>query len=187
MNQIFMLLSLLISLATNVTFSSESVLLTHIDSHTFKKDRHLESALKEVFLSSFETVYKDEWTDQFKEYALQVFSRYIERFKTTDDMILVMASNESSVAGWALFDYHDQKAILELICVEPAFWRKGVGRKLVFSIRELLPDINHIAVVTRKANAISPHFYKSLGFKKTEFMLAEYEGQQMQGFEWLLK
>lgn len=161
-----------------------SASLVKVDASRIVNDPQFEAALKDTFVSAFKTIYKNEWDDRFQEYMLQIFSRYLERFKSTDDMVLVVASNESALAGWALFCHEDHHAIIELICVDPKFWRQGIGRKLVFSIQDYIPAIDHLAVVTRKANAMSPYFYESLGFKRTEFKLAEYHSEEMQGFEW---
>lgn len=99
-------------------------------------------------------------------------------------MLLIAAHKDSEIVGWALFKRENESALLELLCISPQCWRQGIGRKLVFSICDYFPEVSHISVATRKINAISPHFYEGIGFKKTDFMLPEYSEENMQGFEW---
>lgn len=143
----------------------------------------VELNLKTVYFKSFNEVYRSHWSMEFEEAVLGSFNTYIERLKQSNDMVLVMATMDDALSGWILFYKEQQRAIVELICISPEYQRKGLGKKLIFSIRECWPEVTSIAVVTRKINLISPLFYESLGFRKTNFMLPEYNPADMQGYE----
>lgn len=145
-----------------------------------------EHALKNIYAKSFYTVYEEHWSHELNESILEGFATYISRFKNSNDMLLALAQEDSNIIGWVLFYIEKQNAIVELICVDPAHWRKGIGKSLIFSIKEYCPTIKRLAVVTRKINSITPKFYESLGFKKSNFMLPEYKTEDMQGYELIL-
>lgn len=142
--------------------------------------------LKTIFLDAFHTVYIKDWDAKIEQEQNYVFDNYICQFKTDPQMILFVAHKDDQLAGWALFKKIDEEnAILEIICISPKFWRQGIGKKLVFAICDLYPSICHLSLITRKINPISPQFYETLGFKKTDFSLPEYQGfDSLQGFEW---
>jgi ribosomal protein S18 acetylase RimI-like enzyme len=143
----------------------------------------LELNLKAVYFKSFSEVYRSHWSMEFEEVVLEGFTTYIERFKQSNDMALVVATMDNVLAGWILFYKEQERAIVELICISPEHQRKGLGKKLIFSIRECWPEVTNLAVVTRRINVISPLFYESLGFRKTNFMLPEYSPADVQGYE----
>lgn|GEM_PF-4705986 len=145
----------------------------------------LENELKTVYLQSFNTVYKEYWTNELESAVLSSFDTYISKFKRSQDIFLIVTLLDTTVSGWALFyiEHESERAILELICVAPEHWRKGLGKRLIASIKTYYPTIKSIAVVSRKINIITPQFYQSLGFKKTNFMLPEYNTEDVQGYE----
>ena len=152
--------------------------------HVTRIDQINEPALKNVYFNAFKTVYANDWDAHLEQKVCKIFEDYIEKFMNSSDMILVTANQESNIVGWALFLKDDQKAVLEILCIDPQVWRQGIGKKLVFSICDYFPEISHISLVTRKINVISPHFYEALGFKKTNLELPEYISGEMQGYEW---
>ncbi len=146
-------------------------------------DPQVELNLKAVYFKSFNEVYRNHWSMEFEEEVLEGFNTYIERFKQSNDMVLVVATMDDALAGWILFQKEQQRAIVEIICISPEYQRKGLGKKLIFSFRECWSDLTNLAVLTRKINAFSPLFYESLGFRKTNFMLPEYNPSDVQGYE----
>lgn len=147
--------------------------------------------LKNIFMEAFHAVYstdEKDWDAEFEQKTAHIFKRYMHEYQTQvgSSWFLVTATQDGQIAGWALFKrVDDSSAILEILCIRPSYWRKGIGKKLVFSICDLNPGISHIALMTRRINPISPHFYESLGFKKTNFCLPEYaEFENLQGYEW---
>ena len=146
-------------------------------------DPQLELNLKSVYFKSFNEVYRSHWSMEFEEEVLEGFNTYIERFKQSNDMMLVVALMDDALAGWILFQKEQRRVIVEIICISPEYQRKGLGKKLIFSFRECWSEITNLAVLTRKINAFSPLFYESLGFRKTNFMLPEYNPADVQGYE----
>lgn len=175
----------LLSLLAQFPSYGVEISLCMLNQKTFLEDPKIEEIIKGICLSAFESVYKDEWSADFEHYMLQFFNAHIEKFKTNNDMVLVVGTIDNKIGGWVLLYKEDEHAVIELLCIEPGYWRQGLGKKLVFSIRDSFPEITRLAVVTRKQNTISPSFYQSLGFKKTSFSLPEYNRDEMQGFEWL--
>jgi N-acetylglutamate synthase-like GNAT family acetyltransferase len=170
------------SAAFGTTHAQECTL---IDRQTFLKAPDIEAHLKTIYLNAFSAVYKDYWSLEFEKKSIKYCNGHLEKFKTSNDMFLITILDHNALAGWALFQTEGLRAILEIICVDPVHWQKGLGKKLVFSIRTFCPKINTIIVFTRTINTISPLFYESLGFKKTDFSLPEYSKDQ--GFEWVLE
>lgn len=128
----------------------------------------IEVDLKVLYLRAFKEVYSDHWSAKLEAMIHEGFDTYITKFKHSNDMVLVVAMKDGAIMGWALFYKDQQRTILELISIDPQHWRKGIGKKLVLSIKEFCPEISNISVVTRKINALSPLFYESIGFCKTK-------------------
>jgi ribosomal protein S18 acetylase RimI-like enzyme len=143
----------------------------------------IEPTLKAVYLTSFGHVYKDHWTEPFAQSFIHYFDNYFEKLKQGDNMLLVVAKKNDRVAGWILFLCREQLAIIDIICVDPAFQQQGVGKALVFSIKNYLPEIKSVAVVTMRINTVSPFFYERLGFVKTNFLYEDFKADEMQGYE----
>ncbi|HLB94024.1 MAG TPA: GNAT family N-acetyltransferase [Candidatus Babeliales bacterium] len=175
----------LLFLLTIITFKTHTteITLDKYDAHDDSAICAIEPTLKAVYLKAFGQGYKDHWTEQFAQECMDAFYRYIKQFKQSHDMLLVVAKKNGCIAGWILFLCRDESAIIELICTDPAFQKQGVGKSLIFSIKDYAPEIKSLAVVTRKINVISPLFYEGLGFIKTGFMLSEYNPGEMQGYE----
>ncbi|CAN5202770.1 hypothetical protein BH09DEP1_BH09DEP1_3230 [soil metagenome] len=142
--------------------------------------------LKDVFMDAFHSVYLKDWTLEIEEQTHNVFENYISQYQTNCTMNLVIVLKDNQIAGWALFKKeNDADAILEILCISPHYWRQGIGKQLAFSICDLYPTINHISLMTRKINPISPQFYEALGFRKTDFSLPEYANiENLLGYEW---
>lgn len=142
--------------------------------------------LNTVFMDAFSAVYSKDWDAKIEQQTKHIFESYICQFQTNPEMILFVAEKDEQIAGWALFKkLDDENVILDILCISPYFWRQGIGKKLAFAICDTHPSINHISLMTRKINPISPQFYEALGFKKTDFYLPEYkEYENLQGFEW---
>lgn len=141
--------------------------------------------LKSVHDKAFKDVYKNVWSVELEEKVVATFDTYIKEWNINSNMVLITEKENDMLRGWALFKINNDQAILELVCVDPEYCRRGIGKRLVFSILEHYPNISRIGVVTRKINTISPEFYPALGFQKTDFLLPEYNADEIQGYEWI--
>jgi ribosomal protein S18 acetylase RimI-like enzyme len=180
------ILIFIILLLINNLLSPVEISLHFIDQKTFIQSLSLEDEMLNIYIRSFSNIYSSEWSDDFERYMLDYYHTYCKRFKNNNDMILCICKADTNLCGWVLFDKYNNKASIKLICVDPAYQRLGVGKKLVFSIRQMFPEINHIKVATRKPNNISPLFYKSLGFENSNACLSENSNEEMLLFEWLI-
>jgi len=143
----------------------------------------IESTLKTVYLRAFERVYKDYWTAEFEQLDRDYFDSHVEKLKHDNQMFIVAAKKNGTVAGWIFFSCHEQSAIIDIICIDPAFQQQGIGKALIFSIRDYVPAIKTIQVATRRINAISPLFYEKVGFVKTNFVPEDFTADEVQGYE----
>jgi N-acetylglutamate synthase-like GNAT family acetyltransferase len=177
---------LLACMTTLTCFAHQEPVLHVFNRQNRAEIEQLESPLYDLYINSFHNVYREFWSDEFKDFMQKNFNHYFEKFKSTDSMTLVIAERDRDMCGWMLYDYDQEtgQAIVELICVDTNVRRQGIGKRLISAIRGLAPAVKTISVVTKKINSISPHFYESLGFAKTNFMLPEYNADLMQGYEW---
>lgn len=153
-----------------------------------KLNKMLENQCNDLAIRSFSAIYKQAWNNTFKQKAIAGFQNYLEQFKNNpQDWIFLITQCDTILSGWALFyiDKQKQRVIIEHLSIDPQFWRKGLGKKLIFSLIDYYPKIKSFAVVTRTINNISPKFYTSLGFIKTDFSIAGYT-EPMQGYELFL-
>lgn len=178
---------LIFLLSFTLSFSATPITLKAINSSTIT-DSQVKN-FKTLFMDAFHAVYIEDWDLEFETRTETIFETYISQYRTNPAMHLVAAYKEEQLAGWALFKREDtENAILEILCISTQFWRQGIGRKLVFSICDVYPSINHIGLMTRAINPISPQFYEALGFERTNFSLPEYgDLSNLLGFEWYRK
>jgi ribosomal protein S18 acetylase RimI-like enzyme len=159
------------------------ITLSKYDLHDVPEICAIEPILKKIYLQSFSHVYKDYWTESFRQSFIHHFDTYFETLKKNEHIFLVVAKKNARIAGWMLVLCHEQLAIIDMICVDPVFQQQGIGTSLVFSIKNYVPHLRSIAVVTKKINAVSPLFYETLGFVKTNFLHADYRADEVQGYQ----
>ncbi len=166
--------------------SRSTISLKMLSREEFSTNLDFQAALKSIYINAFSKAYKDYWTPEFETEFKQYCDSSLEESKSNPDMVLITIYLNNTVAGWALFHVKGSRAILRIICVDPAFQKKGLGKKLVFSIQAICPTIKTIIVFTYLINRDSPLFYESIGFIKTDLMLPEYVEFNMQGFEYTI-
>jgi ribosomal protein S18 acetylase RimI-like enzyme len=180
------ILSIVLFSTVTYTLNSTDIKVCQIHSSELTQDS-IED-LKTIFMDAFYSVYIKDWTPILEQQTHFVFDNYIKQLQDTPEMILITALKNDQIVGWALFKKENSKStILEILCISPSCWRQGIGKKLTFSICDIYPSINHICLMTRKINPISPSFYEALGFKKTNFTLEEYRDfdfESLLGYEW---
>jgi len=142
--------------------------------------------IQDVYFSAFKEIYKDYLTPDFLSGIESRFYTEIHDFKNSGtSMFLAVAEKENKIVGFTLFKkINIQEISLELIAIDPAHWRSGVGEKLVFAIKDILCNLKKIKTVTFKINTRSPKFYQALGFKKTDYIDTRYNAQDILGFEY---
>ncbi len=97
---------------------------------------------------------------------------------------LVSAYLGDDVVGFATF--HQERegaACLRVMAVDPAYWKKGIGRTLTFSICDKLPDLNKLVLVTRRISRSARAFYEALGFKVSTYVFEGADPDLYVGYE----
>lgn len=173
----------IIILFSNISFGSNIILLSKDSVPQYKE------VIKDIALQAFKVIYSDLWNDTFEKSGLEKIDKWLDEYQNdSDKMFWVIAFQEYKLIGWALFIKNDQKnncAIVKQISVKPNQWRRGIGRKLVFSIFDYWKECKVIALTTRKSNKISHKFYKNLGFSESYFMPEQDSTKEMKGYEYI--
>jgi len=79
---------------------------------------------------------------------------------------LFTASVGDRSCGFAFFKkLKEDTFFLEFLAVSPEFKRGGIGRRLVYGIRELYPTLKALSLDTRNFNKGGQRFYEAIGFK----------------------
>ena len=131
---------------------------------------------KQILVASFMTVYEDvpliDLNPDFKSTGdvRRFYQNYFESELTHFEhgaLIWVQAFIGERLVGWATFALEENnRAYLNLLAVDPAYQKRGIGRHLVFSIcsEELFPQTEAIHVLLRNVNLEGRQFYDRLGF-----------------------
>ena len=92
-------------------------------------------------------------------------ARVRRHIKNPETMVLI-ASRQGSMAGFAIMKFGDSNAHLLLLAVDPHVRRAGVGRGLINWLEKSCntAGIRQIQVEVRSRNKIARRFYGALGF-----------------------
>ena len=131
---------------------------------------------KKILVESFMTVYEDvpladldpdfKSTGDVRRFYQNYFESEFAHFQH-GSLIWVQAFIEDKLVGWATFELEENNhAYMNLLAIDPAYQKRGIGKHLVFSIcsEELFPDTEAINVLLRKVNLQARGFYERLGF-----------------------
>jgi len=135
---------------------------------------------KEILVISFIDNYKDILPKDLK-YTLKNFSdvkiwleetfeKEINDFKENAKTYLIVAKTKSEdkiigVAFFELLDNLNHKTVhVRQFGILEEYQRKGIGTKLLFFIKDLIPNLDLITVDARKVNIKACQFYKKHGF-----------------------
>lgn len=94
-------------------------------------------------------------------------------------MVLV-ASVDGSLEGFAIMKFHDEEAHLYLLAVEPKSRRVGIGTTLVLWLEKSCrtAGIQNIRLEVRAANVAAIAFYQGLGFRLVEQVAGYYDKRE---------
>lgn len=101
----------------------------------------------------------------------------IERHIRHEDSVVVTARLKNQLAGFAIMQYGDTTAHLNLLAVEPVFRRLGIGRRLVQWLEEsaVVAGTFTISLELRADNGIAERFYESLGYREVGRIRGYYQ------------
>lgn len=93
----------------------------------------------------------------------------IERHIRHEDSVAVTARGAGQIAGFAIMQYGDSTAHLNLLAVEPRWRRHGVGRQLVqwLEATASVAGTFTISLEMRAGNDTAERFYLALGYRET--------------------
>lgn len=134
--------------------------------------------IKDVFLAAFVPQQRLSY-EQLVEY----FDSAIPH-KLASKPLLRVALDNDTIIGFALFEpWQDKAYYLAEMAVARDYQKKGIGKKLVFSIFEKDLDANKIVLVTAKNNVQAQNFYKAIGFEQSDFTHPSYP-ERFVGYEY---
>lgn len=92
----------------------------------------------------------------------------IERHIRHDDSVVALARLRQQLAGFAIMQYGDTTAHLNLLAVEPRFRRAGIGRALVRWLEEsaITAGTFTVSLELRAGNGGAEAFYLALGYRE---------------------
>ena len=101
----------------------------------------------------------------------------IERHIRHEDSVVVTARARNQLAGFAIMQYGDTTAHLNLLAVEPLFRRRGVGRRLVRWLEEsaVVAGTFTVSLELRADNAVAERFYEALGYREAGRIRGYYQ------------
>jgi ribosomal protein S18 acetylase RimI-like enzyme len=116
----------------------------------------------------------------FVEYGLRPAwtTARVTRHMRHADSIVLTASSLGMLAGFAIMQFGENTAHLNLLAVVPAQRRRGVGRRLVVWLEEtaLTAGTFVIELELRADNRAARAFYESLGYRDVALLPGYYQG-----------
>ena len=101
----------------------------------------------------------------------------IEHHLRHADSVVLAARREGRVVGFAIMQYGDEAAHLNLLAVEPNEQRRGLGRKLVAWLEDTarVAGTFVIRLEVRASNRAALAFYAALGYRETARVRGYYQ------------
>ena len=93
-------------------------------------------------------------------------ARVRHHIKDKDTMVLI-ASRDDEIAGFAIMRFGDDQAHLFLLAVQPHFRRTGIGRSMMPWLEESCrtAGIQEVRLEVRSSNRAAMRFYQRLGYR----------------------
>jgi ribosomal protein S18 acetylase RimI-like enzyme len=105
--------------------------------------------------------------------------RVLCHIKRTDSVVLT-ARFHAMLAGFAIMQFGDDRAHLNLLAVESAHQRRRLGRQLMNWLHEsaLVAGTFLLALELRATNTGARRFYEALGYRPGALMPGYYQGRE---------
>lgn len=103
----------------------------------------------------------------------------IARLIADPETVALVACDTAGVQGFAIMQFGDETAHLVLLCVRPAWRRRGIGRRLVdwLLASARVAGLAAVALELRADNELARRFYAAQGFAETGLRDGYYEGR----------
>ncbi len=105
--------------------------------------------------------------------------RVAAHIRASDSNVLTAWSGEHLI-GFAIMQYFDEHAHLNLLGVEPAYRRFGIGRRLVEWLEETarVGGMFSVRLEVRAGQTGSRAFYRRLGYQEDKYIPGYYSGRE---------
>jgi len=145
---------------------------------------------EEIFIDAFTLAYKDFTLemlgiDNLYHFLQAAFSDVYSDYQKGTSKI-ICAKHEGRVIGFAGFSRTEtpHEIYISQLAVDPHYWRRGIGKHLVFASLTLYEDAKSLVVIPRRINDIAKKFYYRLGFFECPYMHPGYDAKKYVGYEW---
>jgi len=93
---------------------------------------------------------------------------------------VIVSAEGTEIVGFAVMQYADNKAHLELLGVHPKHRRTGIGKRLIqwLETTALVSGIGVVYLETRLRNEGAREFYKGLGYQVVQRIPRYYKGRE---------
>lgn len=95
------------------------------------------------------------------------------------DCVVLAAKTRIELAGFAIMEFREEHAHLNLLAVKPGRRRAGIGRALIEWLEESarVAGIANIYLEVRSDNSEAKQFYESLGYRPGKIVEGYYQGK----------
>ena len=96
------------------------------------------------------------------------------------DSVVVAARSDGHLVGFAIMYFADETAHLNLLAVEPAYQRCGLGQRLVHWVEQsaVVAGTFVVSLEVRARNYDARRFYRRLGYRETGWLFRYYSGSE---------
>lgn len=96
------------------------------------------------------------------------------------DTVALVGHVGKRVVGFAIMDFGEDEAHLNLLAVAPDYRRTGIGRRLIKWLEKsaLVAGIRIVSLELRANNRMAQDFYEKLGYRKIALVPGYYRGRE---------
>jgi ribosomal-protein-alanine N-acetyltransferase len=104
----------------------------------------------------------------------------VRRHVRDKETMVLIASNEGSIAGFAIMRFGDDQAHLFLLAVQPEYRRSGLGRSMMQWLEKSCrtAGIQVIRLEVRVSNKAALRFYRKLGYRVIARVAGYYDRRE---------
>lgn len=96
------------------------------------------------------------------------------------DCVVIAARDRRRIVGFAIMDFYDEHAHLNLLAVQPGYQKQGIGRQLLewLEASARMAGTFRVQLELRAANDAARAFYAKLGYRECGRRVAYYNGRE---------